>query len=57
MSANFAVHRFRGDRSDTFVGHYEYVLVRREGALRIQERRAILDHHALRPHGKLSIIL
>jgi len=32
-------------------------LVRRDGALRIQRRRAILDLEALRPHGKVSILL
>ncbi|HUY18237.1 MAG TPA: aromatic-ring-hydroxylating dioxygenase subunit beta [Candidatus Binataceae bacterium] len=55
--ANFAVYRIRYEIMDIYVGHYEYRLVRREGGLRIRERRAILDLESLRPHGKLSIIL
>jgi p-cumate 2,3-dioxygenase beta subunit len=56
-TANFAVYRFRGDVAETFVGRYEYTLVRRPDGLKIQIRKAILDLEALRPHGKLSIIL
>lgn len=57
VTANFAVYRFRGDIAETFVGRYEYTLVRRADGLKIQIRKAILDLEALRPHGKLSIIL
>jgi p-cumate 2,3-dioxygenase subunit beta len=56
-TANFAVYRFRGEVAETFVGRYEYTLVRRPDGLKIQLRKAILDLEALRPHGKLSIIL
>ena len=56
-TANFAVYRFREDVAETFVGRYEYTLVRRPDGLKIQIRKAILDLDALRPHGKLSIIL
>jgi p-cumate 2,3-dioxygenase beta subunit len=42
---------------DTYIGRYEYTLVQRDGALKIRHRRAILDLEALRPHGKVSIIL
>jgi p-cumate 2,3-dioxygenase beta subunit len=42
---------------DTYIGRYEYTLVQRDGGLKIRERRAILDLEALRPHGKVSIIL
>ena len=57
VTANFAVYRMRMAQVDTYVGRYEYTLVRHEGALRIRRRRAILDLEALRPHGKISIIL
>jgi p-cumate 2,3-dioxygenase beta subunit len=57
VTANFAVHRIRFEQMDTYVGRYEYTLVQRAGALKIRERRAILDLDALRPHGKVSIIL
>ncbi len=57
VTANFVVYRMRVGHVDTYVGRYEYTLVRRDGAFRIQRRRAILDLEALRPHGKISIIL
>ena len=57
VTANFAVYRIRFEQMDTYVGRYEYTLVQRDGALKIRERRAILDLDALRPHGKVSIIL
>lgn len=57
VSANFVVYRMRYELVDTYVGHYEYKLVRREDHLKIRERKAILDLEALRPHGKVSFIL
>ena len=57
VSANFAVHRMRYESVDTYIGHYEYKLIRQGGALKIRERRVILDNEALRPHGKISFIL
>ena len=57
VTANFVVYRMRFELVDTYVGRYEYTLVWRDGALKIQHRRAILDLEALRPHGKVSIIL
>jgi p-cumate 2,3-dioxygenase subunit beta len=57
VTANFAVHRMRYESVDTYIGHYEYKLVRAGKLLKIRERRAILDNEALRPHGKISFIL
>ncbi len=57
VTANFAVHRMRYESVDTYIGHYDYKLVRLGNELRIRERRAILDNEALRPHGKISFIL
>jgi p-cumate 2,3-dioxygenase beta subunit len=57
ITANFAVHRMRYESVDTYIGHYNYKLVRQGNELRIRERRAILDNEALRPHGKISFIL
>ncbi len=57
VSANFAVHRMRYESVDTYIGHYEYKLIRDGKLLKIRERRAILDNEALRPHGKISFIL
>jgi p-cumate 2,3-dioxygenase subunit beta len=57
VTANFVVYRLRMEQMDTYVGRYEYQLVQRDGQLKICERRAILDLNALRPQGKVSIIL
>jgi p-cumate 2,3-dioxygenase subunit beta len=57
VTANFVVYRMRYEAVDAYVGHYEFKLVRRNGELKIRERKAILDLEALRPHGKVSIIL
>jgi p-cumate 2,3-dioxygenase subunit beta len=57
VTANFAVHRMRYESVDTYIGHYDYKLVRSGSDLKIRERRAILDNEALRPHGKISFIL
>jgi len=57
VTANFVVYRMRFEQIDTYVGRYEYTLVQRGGALKIRERKAVLDLEALRPQGKVSIIL
>jgi p-cumate 2,3-dioxygenase subunit beta len=57
VTANFAVYRMRYESIDTYVGRYEYKLIRIGNELRIRQRRAILDNEALRPHGKISFIL
>ena len=56
-TANFAVHRMRYESVDTYIGRYDYKLVRVGSELKIKERRAVLDNEALRPHGKISFIL
>lgn len=58
VTANFAVFRMRSGTTDTFVGQYRHVLESGpDGGLRFVERKAVLDHEALRPLGKISIIL
>lgn len=55
--ANFIVYRIRNAKTDAYVGHYEHVLVKTGDGIHIRERRAVLDHESLRPHGKVSIII
>ncbi|MGH7906561.1 MAG: aromatic-ring-hydroxylating dioxygenase subunit beta [Candidatus Binataceae bacterium] len=55
--SNFAVFRYRGEIADQYVGHYEHTLAMGGAGLRIRMRKAILDFEALRPAGKVSIIL
>jgi p-cumate 2,3-dioxygenase beta subunit len=57
VTANFVVYRMRTNQVATYVGRYEYVLQRLGTALRIQQRRAILDLETLRDVGKVSFIL
>ncbi|MFA7556327.1 MAG: aromatic-ring-hydroxylating dioxygenase subunit beta [Hydrogenophaga sp.] len=57
VSAAFAVHRFKNGAADTYVGSYRYRLVQVDGQLKIREKRCMLDMDALRPHGRVSILL
>lgn len=53
----FITYRTAQEITDTYFGRHEYRLVERDGAVRIEEKRTILDMGALRPHGRLSIIV
>jgi p-cumate 2,3-dioxygenase subunit beta len=58
VQANFAVYRVRNGNFDTYVGYYRHVLDRDEATgFKFTVRKAILDLDALRPQGKVSIIL
>jgi p-cumate 2,3-dioxygenase beta subunit len=57
VSAAFAVHRFKNAAADVYVGSYRYRLKIVDGGLRIREKRSMLDMDALRPHGRVSILL
>lgn len=57
VTANFMVTRMRKGNSDTYVGRYEHNLKKVPGGFRFVSRRAVLDHEALRPHGRITIIL
>lgn len=57
VRANFAVFRARNAAVDTYFGRYQHVLEQVEDGFRFLTRKSILDLEALRPHGKVSIIL
>lgn len=57
VSAAFAVHRFKNAAADVYVGSYRYRLAILGDGLRIREKRSMLDMDALRPHGRVSILL
>lgn len=57
VRANFAVFRARNGAVDTYFGRYVHALEREGDTFRFVTRKAILDLDALRPHGKVSIIL
>lgn len=55
--ASFAVYRSKDGNTDVYVGHYIYELVEVENDLRIRRKTCVLDMEALRPHGRISILL
>ena len=57
VESSFITYRSSQGVTDTFFGRHEHCLVEQLGALRIEEKRTILDMEALRPQGRLSIIV
>ena len=57
VTSNFIVYRIRLEVTDAYIGRYEHTLVADGDSFKIEERRAILDLDALRPHGKVSFLL
>lgn len=57
VAAAFITYRMKFGNSDAYVGSTHYRLRRIDGTLRIAEKRCFLDLEALRPHGRVSIIL
>jgi p-cumate 2,3-dioxygenase beta subunit len=57
VQSSFVTYRSNQGVTDTYFGRHEYLLVLADGQLRIKEKRSILKMSALRPHGKLSIIV
>ena len=53
----FLTHRTRAGVIDTFIGSSDYRLVRRDGRLRIREKRCRLDFDNLYEQGRISILL
>ncbi|CAN5246215.1 3-phenylpropionate/cinnamic acid dioxygenase subunit beta [soil metagenome] len=56
-TSNFITHRTANGVTDAYFGRHEYRMVQRADSLLILEKRSILAMGALRPHGKLSIIV
>ena len=57
VQSSFVTFRTSQGVTDTYFGRHEYLLVQPNGAILIKEKRSILKMGALRPHGKLSIIV
>ena len=57
VRCNFITYRAKRDFLDTYVGVNEYTLVKEDGELKIQSKKVILKLEALRPQGKVSILL
>ena len=57
VRCNFSAYRAKRDFLDNYIGINEYLLVKVDGQIKIQSKKVILKMDALRPHGKVSIIL
>ena len=57
VESGFVTFRASQSATDIYFGHHEHDFVLIDGALRIKLKRTILDMTALRPHGRLSIIV
>lgn len=56
-TASFAVWRSKDSTSDVFIGHYIYEIIEADSEFKIRKKTCVLDMEALRPHGRISIIL
>lgn len=56
-TANFITYRTSQQTTDTYFGQHQYLFVLRDGALRIHQKRTVLDIGSLRPQGRLSLIV
>lgn len=57
VACTFITYRTKNDITDTFFGHIHYGMRETNGELRIASKRVFLDMNALRPQGRVSIIL
>lgn len=53
----FVTYRSKGGTTDTYIGSSDYTLLRTPDGLRIRSKRCTLDLDALRPQGRISILL
>lgn len=57
VRANFIVHRFRDETTQSYVGRYEHLLEVTATGLLIRRRRAVLVNEAMAAGARLSFIL
>ena len=57
VASAFVTYRSKGGVTDTFIGSTEHTVLRTADGLRISYKRCTLDLDALRPQGRISIIL
>ena len=57
VESSFVTYRTNHGVTDVYFGRHEYTLNEFDGALRIREKRTILDTGTLRPQGRLSIVV
>ncbi len=57
VQSGFITYRTSQGVTDTYFGRHEYILIPDGNSWLIEEKRTMLDMGALRPHGRLSIIV
>lgn len=57
IRANFIVHRFRDETTQSYVGRYEHLLEVTETGFLIRRRRAVLTNEVMAAGARLSFIL
>ena len=57
VQCGFITFRTSQQTTDTYFGRHEYILLPTGDTWLIEEKRSILEMGALRPHGRLSIIV
>ena len=57
VTAVFATYRTKDGVTDVYVGTSDYKLKSADGGFKIRSKRCQLDSDALRPSGRISIIL
>jgi p-cumate 2,3-dioxygenase beta subunit len=57
VRVNFVIYRTKDDKTTLFMGEAHYVLVPRDGQIKIRRKRCVLDLNSLTDQGRLTIIL
>src|SRR5699024_8367983 len=57
VRCNFTTYRTKREVIDTFVGYNVYNIIPINSELWIKNKKVVLKHDSLRPHGKISLIL
>jgi p-cumate 2,3-dioxygenase beta subunit len=56
-SSYFVTYRHQRGNQDIYVGHHDYRFVVDDNRMKIKEKRSYLHLEALRPHGRITLIV
>lgn len=57
VTSNFVTYRSKGGRTETYLGHHNYVMCTADGQIRIRHKTSFLDTDDINEQGKVSIII
>ena len=57
VTSNFVTYRTKAGATETYLGHHNYTMTLKDGAIRIRRKVSILDIDDLNAQGKVSIII